>query len=109
LRDAVITFLDRRITPAEERLYRELDKHRMRWRAVKELRQQPKPPVWRKCWSEAAKNLKGTPWFASASTIQDSYILIQAAGGKRVTLESYRLAAKKRNQHKKAKHKLTAK
>jgi hypothetical protein len=110
LRDALLALVDRSMTKAERRMYRELEKHRVRWRVVRELRQRsPKPLAWERCWEEAAKMLRGGPDFGSESAIQDSHSLIQRSGGERTTLESYRRAVQEQHaRRKKAKHKATA-
>ena len=100
LRDAIHTLVDHSMTDAERRMYRALEKHRTRWRMVRELRRSPKPLVWEKCWPEAAKRLEHDGVFVSEDMVRKSYSLIQAAGGERCTLEGYRLAL-----HKNAKHK----
>jgi len=97
LRDAILTLVDHGMTDAERRMYYELEKHRARWRAVIELRQRsPRALPWDKCWPEAAKRLEHTDAFGSEHVMKKSYSLIQAAGGERCTLESYRLAVAKR-------------
>jgi len=101
LRDAILTLVDRSMTEAERRAYRELEKHRTRWRMVRELRRRsPKPLAWEKCWPEAAKRLEHGASFGSADAVKKSYSLIQQAGGERCTLESYRLAVRKNAKHK---------
>jgi hypothetical protein len=52
---------------------------------------------WDECWPRAAEMLKGTENAGSADTVRKSYILIQAAGGAEITLESYQRAVQKRD------------
>jgi hypothetical protein len=80
LADAVLTFIDRRLTAAEWQRQYNLAIHTMRWQAVKESRARGLP--WGKCWSDASNMLSGTG----------------AAGGKEAVRTSYKLIQRRRNK-----------
>ena len=90
LLNAVLSFVDRRMTDAERRRSRELVNHQLRWEAVLLVRGTGTSKLaWDKCWETAADMLAGSNAEGSAETVRASYKLIQAAGGESCTLETY--------------------
>jgi hypothetical protein len=96
LADAVEQLVDRRMPDDEKRARREFEGHLYRWEAVTELHERRFELLERgddrgmsleKCF-DAVSEMMGN----SYDTVRKSYQLIQNAGGKVVTLESYKAA-----------------
>jgi hypothetical protein len=92
----------------EKRARGDMNKHFLRWKAVKLVRgRHPNDPrnFKRKVqggavWVEAAKLVADEDAEASAETVRKSYALIRRAGGTQVTLPSYRREVRRRKEKK---------
>lgn len=106
LLEASMDFAERGMTPGERREQGKLQEHLLRWEAVKLVRgQRPfdgrnrdNPSSWNDAWAEAAEMLAMKRAAVSADTVKASYALVQAAGGKDITLDSYRRELRRRAQ-----------
>jgi hypothetical protein len=98
-----------RLSDDERRKRGDMNKHWLRWKAVKLVRgRHPNDSrnFKRKVqgddvWEEARKFLADTDPEVDAHTVRKSYTLIERAGGALVTLPSYRREVKKRDQGRK--------
>jgi hypothetical protein len=74
--------------------------HHARWEAVLRARRsgdgRGRTLAWSKCWAKAAESLVPTQAAGEADTVKRSYALVQAAGGKGATFESFKVMLHKR-------------
>jgi hypothetical protein len=109
LSDAVMKLVERHMPDGEKRLQGDLAKHYLRWEAVQLARgQRPLDARNKKpghfgdeSYSIASGMLDGTEAAGKLETVRASYSLIQRAGGKHVTLASYKRVVQERDQHRK--------
>lgn len=99
--------------PAEKRARGAMNKHFLRWKAVKLVRgRHPNDPrnyteklLGDEVYEEAAKMLAATGIKCRAETVKKSYQLIEQAGGAQVTLPSYKREVEKRDRLRRRKKK----
>lgn len=103
LLDAVTQLVDQRMPDDEKRTRREFDLHQRRWEMVVELRERRYELLERgddrgmsleNCFVAVAECEEAE---GGEVAVKRSYYLIEAAGGERATLESYKLCARPRH------------
>jgi hypothetical protein len=91
LTSAVVELAYLRMDDAEKQSRRKFWIHYVRWDEVVLLRQKTGMP-WEQCRAAASNRLAGSFAEGEEDTVWRSYKLIQSAGGKDATFESYKLA-----------------
>ena len=84
---------ERGLSGAERRQYGELTDHMRRGQALREAL--GRGMTWEAAQVAASDKLAGTDAAGEPETMQKSYNLVQKAGGEKVTLASYRRAARR--------------
>ena len=90
---AVLEMTERRLSGAERRQYGDLTDHMRREQALREAL--GRGMTWEAAQVAASDKLAGTDAAGEPETMQKSYNLVQKAGGEKVTLVSYRRAARR--------------